>query len=159
MMTPELYFFRFAWPCTESRYQRGLIKEKQYLALKDCAESTRVPSRELLESVYTDAIGNMEKHFGSRKSIWSIHNIKDYFYRLHEVDLEKKYAHKARAAVDHCKVRIGVVEKVNKTTDRDLVSVTIDGNIQGAINTFHIPISDGEKVSVHLGHIVEKLSK
>ena len=64
-MTPEQYFFRYAFPCAEVLMQLKRVTPERFEELKTLAETGKTPSREILEDTYKLAMENLKKIFKS----------------------------------------------------------------------------------------------
>src|SRR3989339_218771 len=53
-MVPEEFFLRYAFPCAHVLLETGVINEKRYKELEDCAKTGNFLSRKIIEEFFRD---------------------------------------------------------------------------------------------------------
>ena len=62
-MVPEEFFLKYAFPCAHVLLETGVINEKRYKELEDCAKTGNFLSREVIEN-------SLDEVYGKKKSWW-----------------------------------------------------------------------------------------
>ncbi|MCX8147528.1 MAG: hypothetical protein N3D84_03610 [Candidatus Woesearchaeota archaeon] len=161
-MNPEQYFFRFAWPCTETLLQKKKITQQRFNDLKFAAEHNLAPSRNILEGTYKNAFENLKKIAKQmKKDYWDIEVIKKYFEQgEHNRIIESghgEYGNAPPTLKEMCKISKGIVEKVEIKEGRKVFSVNINGKERKCLDFYNLLPKEGDKVLVHYAYIVKVL--
>ncbi|MDP2750010.1 MAG: hypothetical protein Q8O89_04210 [Nanoarchaeota archaeon] len=156
----EVYFLRYAFPCTYVKLARGEISESDYNELEKSAIEGFILSRPRLENIYKTAffqIRNLAREM--QKDIWDYEVIEEYFMRRHNEIINKGeglYSIAPEKQKDLSRVKFGIVsEKKN-----DVLTVSFEDNTKRKVLNHLVPKAQaGDKVSVHYAHAVEIFSK
>ena len=83
-MNPELFFLRYAFPCTDIRLQQGRITQEKYDELRDIAVNKKTVQRSDLEKVFFGAVEELGILAKKKNKVrWDYDIIKEYFYYGH----------------------------------------------------------------------------
>jgi|WetSurMetagenome_2_1015567.scaffolds.fasta_scaffold417754_1 hypothetical protein len=158
-LKPEAYFLKYAFPCAFIGMQRGRFDEATHLRLEKAAVSGKFLSFEELAKYFPPAlrrIAALKKKTGHEK--WDTALIRDYFWNEHNKIIDARgegYKTAPPALCELCKVLEGQVISV-----KDGVAVVrFAGGKRRAVMTKLVgSLKKGDKVMVHYGYAVEKLS-
>ncbi len=152
-MDAEELFFKYAYPCTQALYDFKNIDKERLDEIEGFFERKDVPSRELLEDTYKEAIRRINEF---SDVVWDIDVIKRYFLEEHNRFIDKGdgfYKDAPEYFRELCKVHIGAVLEVFD----DHVEIEYEGKKKKVINIYDLSICKGDTVSVHYFIIIEKL--
>ena len=156
-MEAEVYFLRYAFPCSSTSMQRGEINQEQFDELREAAINNRVLPREKLERVYHRAfeiIGKLANELNRDK--WDLEVIKEYFLKRHnEIIEEGMYDYKRVPASlrELCKVHRAEIVKIND----NVLTVRYNGKKKKVLSDLVRDVREGDMVNIHHGYAVEKL--
>jgi|SRR3989344_2812854 len=157
-MKPEVFFLKYAFPCSFIIRQRGEITEKEFKMLEDAAINGKSLPRKLLEKVYFRAfekIGKLADEMGKDK--WDLSILKEYFLTRHNNlinDGMYSYAEAPEALKNLCKVHKAKVVGIKK----DALIVEYDGGKRRPVLKTLVPDANlGDTVTIHYGYAVEKV--
>ena len=172
-MTPEQYFFKYAWPCTEVILADKRISQQRFNDLKYAIENDITPSREVLEETYKVAFANL-KELAARMSAernqqinyWDMEVIRKYFTEEEHnmlIDSEKAFFSRFPPSVrDLCKIHTAVIDKIETIAGKVIVFVSYQINDKKierrCINIYNLKLNPQDKVIIHYGYIIEKVN-
>lgn len=173
-MTPEEYFFRYAFPCTEDLLNRKWIKQETFDRFTRIAHGlvlgeNPAPARQELEATYKNAVRRMKSIAEKeKKDYWSMDIVKKYFFEGHNACIDRGEDHFAKETEtfkDFCKTHeadvVGFVQTVGMRYDGkerpvDVYRVRYDGKEKLAFNFYNLDNLEG-KVRIHYAFIIEKV--
>ena len=83
-MKAEEYFFRYAFPCSETLMQLKRISEEDYEALKEMFFSRKYPDKKTIERLFPVSLGRIRILADEiSDDVWGIETIKEYWQRYH----------------------------------------------------------------------------
>ena len=169
-MTPEHYFFRYSYPCTEGRALRDLIPSHLRDQLNEHARSDTAPPRSMLVSAYTDAIDKIRRWMHVEgDAVWDMGVVRTYFRSIHNQTLD---AGDIDPVFKEALARSGTLEtfiglcKVYETRVEDIQGDDIlVSNPMGfgppripVRNAYDLPVDAGSTITIHLGYAIELLT-
>lgn len=154
---PERYFFKYAFPCTFLKFNRGEITKKEYGELEKKFIVGDSPSKKELEKIYPFAF-KMIKRLAkrTRRAYWGIDVIKEYWLREHNKIIESDepyYKCETSEFKDSCKVhKAEVIEK-----KRNTIIVRYGNKKREVYNAIVPDAKKGNIVTIHFDYAIEKL--
>src|SRR3989339_197918 len=90
-MVPEEFFLRYAFPCAHVLLETGVINEKRYKELEDCAKTGNFLSRKIIEESFPAAFRRIKmlSHEIGVKDYWDMKVLREEFL-LVEYDDKKR---------------------------------------------------------------------
>jgi len=158
-MTPERYFFIYAFPCAYLKLERGDLTKKEYELLEKKFLNKDSPDRRELERVFSPAFVWI-KRISERlnKDIWDFNVIYEYWNKEHNEIInngEGKYSEYPEVLKDLC--RIHEAEIVRKQEDKNILLVKYNRK-QRAVFSHLVPNAKiGDKVKIHYAYAVEEV--
>ena len=168
-MTPEEYFFRYAFPCTELRYFSGKISKETFEKIKEYARKAQTPPREILMKAYEGAFRRITQRMNvSGEAIWDIKVFREYFLKVHSQSLDegdiddatkRAFPEKSQLEtfIDICKVHTAVIEGSVQKDGMTLLEVRYGAKRRKVLNYYNLPVSKGDSVTIHYGIAVEQV--
>lgn len=169
-MTPEEYFFRFAFPCSEVLYTVGKIDEKTFNLLQDFAEKKQAPPRALLEQTFQSAIRKIRQRmniFGDY--VWNIEVIQKYFSKVHnealddgDIDHITRDELKSKGLLDQilklCRIHEATITNIisKPNLPHTVLKVEFNNENRNVVNLYDLDLKEGDKVIIHYGIAVLK---
>jgi len=155
----EVYFLKYAFPCAFISLQRGRIDQSEYEMLEDAAINNRVIPKEQLEEVFVPAIRRMKRLADKMDlDVWSRVLLEEYYIKQHNQIIDEgieDYAHAPEVLRELCKVRMAEIIEVKG----DLAVAKLENGKDRAVQSDLVGmLKVGDKVMVHYGYVVEKLS-
>lgn len=157
-MLPEVFFLKYAYPCSFIIKQRGEIDEKEMEELRQAAIKSLPLPKEKLEKIFFRAfqkISPIAKRM--KKDVWDIEVLREYFINQHNNIIEKgmyAYAQAPQTLKNLCKVHKAKV--IEKNEDALIVEYG-EGKIRPVLNELVPQAKVGDIVTIHYGYAVEKL--
>ena len=156
-MTPEQYFFNYAFPCAQVLLDLKKIDQRTYDELKKLFYENQAPSRYVLEKIFASAIRRLKSIAEKvNKDYWDIDIIKKYFHEQHNhfIDMKEgdyeKFGENFRGI---CKVHVAeVIEKKG-----NVLTVKNSKTIRKILGDKIAQARVGDRVTVHLGFGIEIL--
>lgn len=154
----ERYFFKYAFPCSQVLLQLKKISQEEYTDLRKKFLKKEFPSRETLERVFSAAFTRIKKLAEKmQKDYWNPAVIKEYWENYHNqiiTEGDGMYGKAPESFKDLCRINIAkVIERKG-----NMLIVNIDGNRRIVFDVLVPDISIGDKVKVHYGYAVEKIT-
>ena len=157
-MNPEVFFLKYAYPCSYILLQRKEISEEQLENLRQAAIKGLVIPKEKLEKIYFRAfekITPIAKDLGKDK--WDLEVLKEYFITRHNEVIDKgmyAYAKAPPVLKELCKVHKA---KIIDKKDNILIVQYSQGKIRPVNNELVPEAEIGETVTIHYGYAIELL--
>lgn len=156
----EVYFLKYAFPCSFVTLQRGRIDRREFEDLERAAINGQIIERSRLEKIFVPAFKRIKKLAKEmRVDVWSYEAMREYFIKKHNeiIDAgEESYAKAPPLLRELCKVREARVLKVIKESGNNVAVVNFsDGKNRSVLTDLVGPVKAGEVVTVHYGYIVE----
>jgi hydrogenase maturation factor len=162
-MKTEVYFLRYAFPCTDIRLQQGRITQKEYDYLMNAAVNQETVKRDDLERIFFRAFEEIEQMAKKKKTDkWDYEIIKDYFYHEHNkiIDMGKGiYKIWPESLRELSKVFRAKV--IDKKQEKFLVVEYNNGKEikkRNVLNFFVPEANINDAVMIHYGYAVEKVN-
>jgi len=156
-MSPERYFFMYAFPCAHLKLERGDINEEEYKNLEKMFLNNDSPTREVLERIFSPAffwIKQIAKR--ENKDIWDFDVIKKYWETEHNEIIDKGkgvYAKFPKSLKDLCKIQNAeVIDKHG-----NFLKVKYNQSERGVFDSILSNIKIGDKVRIHYAYAVERV--
>jgi len=157
----EWYFFKYAFPCSQTLMQLGRISSEEYSGLKEGFEGREAPSQEILERVFSVAFERIDRlavRMGLER--WNFDVVKGYWGGEHNEVIargEGMYGSAPESFKDLCRINIGEVVEVREgllivgylNEGREETRV-VDGSLVNGVKV-------GDKIKIHYGYGVEKV--
>src|SRR3989339_435844 len=91
-MVPEEFFLRYAFPCAHVLLETGVINEKRYKELEDCAKTGNFLSRKIIEESFPAAFRRIKmlSHEIGVKDYWDMKVLREYWYNYHNIIIDKQ---------------------------------------------------------------------
>lgn len=157
-MEPEVFFLRYAFPCSFLLRQHREISEQEFSQLEQAAIAGEALPRALLEKVYFRAFQKIEKFAEERgKDKWNLELLKEYFLKRHNKQIDqgmysyKKAPEKLR---ELCKVQKARVVRVEK----EAAVVEWPGGRRPVLKQLVPDIKVGDTVTIHYGYAIERVN-
>jgi hypothetical protein len=155
--SPEYRFFIYAFPALRNCAK---ISEDDYSRIESMLISKQAPTREELERLFPKAIERIRRYV-KKKNIWRRKYIDGYWLggehnRIIDA-LEDGYENSLPELREECKVKIGIVKAIYQKDGRIELEYEARGAIKKAFS--YITLKPKNYLSVHLGKVVEKLTK
>ncbi len=157
-MKPEIFFLKYAFPCSFIIKQRGEITQEEYSTLENAAVNNEVLQREFLERVYFRAFQRIKiiaKEM--KKEIWDLSIIKSYFREKHNEIIDDgmySYAEAPPVLKELCKV---YEARVISLENNVAVVEYAQGKRRPVITSLVSDLKPGNLVTIHYGYAVERL--
>jgi len=156
-MTPEQYFFRYAFPCAHIILQRGGLTQEEYDKLEQRFLNNNPPARQELERIFTNAFKFVDKLAKElNKSRWDEEIIYKYWKSYHNEVIDKSIGNfktAPEAFKNLCKVHLAEVID----SKEQILIVRYENKTRAIHNVFFPEIKFGDKVKVHYAYAVEKV--
>ena len=157
-MNAEEFFFRYAYPCSDTLFKLGKLNKENKLLLDSNFKNNTTPTKLELEECYHAAFRRIKiiAEKMNKQDYWDKAVIKSYFRDKHNdfIDMnEGTYAKIPQSIKDICKVYIAEVVSIKG----NIVVVKYDHRERSVINKFIKDIKVGDKVTIHFGFAVEKV--
>ncbi len=143
----EKLFFRYAYPCGEGRYHRGLISVRELDELHHLVNTDGEPTRDLLQGCFAEAFPAFCAFFGidpSDDRPWPVEVVRQ-FWRQHT------------GRVPSCAVMFGKIEKIIPSLSF-ICLVNFAGKTKPVFNRYRLPVAVGDTVFFHQ-HIIAEVEK
>ncbi len=159
-MSPEKYFFVYAFPCAGVLLNNKTISKEIYAQLQEMFLKEEAPTKQELENVFKAAFKRI-KSLGGRmgRYYWDIEVIKEYWKNEHNIIINSNdgnYAKFPESFKDFCKVHTAkVLEKKEVNSNKILI---VEYNNIKTRNVFYnlIPnVNVGDIVTIHHAHAIE----
>lgn len=146
-MQPEVYFLKYAFPCSQAiKDIRKTITEQDYELIKDAAINEKVLPREYLEKVFTMAVKRIKE---INDNVWDTEAIRKYFQEDHNDVISKDLPPMIQ--------RLCKVEKGKVTNIIDGIIVVDLGDESRNVHALYKNPKIGDSVFIHYGYAVEKV--
>jgi len=154
-MKPEVYFLKYAYPCTYTLLEQGKISEEKQEFLKQCILDKEEISREELEFIFPNASKQIKK-IASKLNLktWSVDVIKQYFTEDHNMHLDYGTANVCKPGEtfkEFCKVRIVKVIKKQE----NILTIQYQDKTKKVLGELVPNVQIGNVVTIHQGFAVE----
>jgi len=152
-----LYFFSYAYPCSETLRDLGKLSNEEQDKLKKDFTNGNIPKREILEKSFPKAFERLDNLAKSMKrSRWDMEVLQTYWREEHNIiiDLEKGvHTNNSLVLKDLCKVhKAKIIQKVKE----DLLKVVYNENQTRFVLNWIVPNAKiGDIVTIHYGFAVE----
>ncbi|MEE9525517.1 MAG: hypothetical protein V3V78_02820 [Candidatus Woesearchaeota archaeon] len=147
-MKPEVYFLRYAFPCARVLVDiRKTITEEEFEKLEQAVKTDTPIDRSYLEKIFIKAVEGMKK---ISNDIWNIETIRKYFQEGHENSISKDLPSMIQRL---CKIKKGILIDKKK----GVFIAELENEKRNIIPLYKNP-EIGDKVIIHYGYAVEKLS-
>lgn len=157
-MKVESYFLRYAYPCAFIIRDRKEIDDKTMEIMKKAAIANKPLDKKLLGKVFHRAfkrISLLAKEM--KKDKWDFEVIKRYFRERHNEEIDKGVAYYAHAPES--------LRELSKVVEAEIVDkmsgffvVQYEHKTRTVSSLFVSDANIGDKVTIHYGFAVEKLS-
>tara|TARA_Y100000310_G_scaffold343478_1_gene451309 strand:+ start:2352 stop:2828 length:477 start_codon:yes stop_codon:yes gene_type:complete len=158
-MNPEVYFLKYAFPCSFILRQRNEISQQQYDQLEKSAINNITLPKELLEKTFHRAFERIEKLASkNNKDKWDLDIIKQYFLQHHNElinDGMYTYAEAPETLKELCKVKKAKVTEIKD----DILIVEIENKPRPVMNSLTPNAKIGDLITIHYGYAVEVLNQ
>jgi hypothetical protein len=158
-VNPEILFIKYAFPCAFILHERGEISPDDLSRLEDSALKEKILPRPFLEKIFHRAfkrIGKLAREMG--KDPWDITVIRAYFVTRHNEIISEgmeAYANAPPSLRELCKVHESTIQSIHG----DSVVVQYNGKKIRPVSAAMIPNPRvGEKVTIHYGYAVERIT-
>ena len=156
-MKAEIFFLKYAFPCSFILRQRGEISEVQLKELEKAAMSNKALPKEVLERIYFRAFEKIKPIAQEmKKGRWDLKVLKEYFLVRHNHVIEQgmyAYAKAPETLKELCKVQRGRVTDIKK----DALIVEYGRGKRRPVLKAMVPDAKvGDRVMIHYGYAVEK---
>ena len=155
-MVPEEFFLRYAFPCAHVLLETGVINEKRYKELEDCAKTGNFLSREVIENSFPAAFRRIKiLAENMKKDYWDIEVMKEYWYNYHNKIIDEgegNYGLAPEFFRDFCKVHIA---KVKKILPEEFLLVEYDDKKRPVSRVYVPEAKVGDKVRIHHAYAIE----
>lgn len=151
-VNPEVYFLKYAFPCSHILKFRGEVSNEDILKLKDAALNNRKLERAYLEKIYFRAFARMDKIARElKKDRWDLEVIKEYF-RVRHNDVVA-CSDNDDSFKDLCKVHKATVKEKRKE------SILVEyGERKRVVKKDFVPnVEVGDVVTIHYDYAIEKI--
>lgn len=173
----EIYFLRFAFPCSHISVERGRLSVREYERLRNIAIAGRLPSgvsrkdfRRKMERIFEPAfrrIRAMMVERGFSGTVWKRDVFEEYFLKEHNRIISagiEDYGSAPEVLKELCKVKKGhvVLDEVLKSPEgNNFTKVKFeDGSSRVVIVDFlgedGLKLAKGDEVLVHHGYLVSR---
>ncbi len=157
-MHPEIYFLKYAFPCSFVLKKRKEITEKEFNLLQDSVTNGKILPRRFLEKIFFRAFRRIEKLAQEMsKDKWDIEVLRKYFFVRHNCVIDNgqdEYRRAPEVLKSLCKVHKAKIIQVNE----DSLVVEYDGRKKRVVSKLLVPeVVEGNLVTIHYGYAVEKL--
>jgi len=156
-MKAEEYFFRYAYPCSETLVRLGKLNRERKEVLDKEFKADVIPTKLELEECFPAAFGRIKKLAKEMKrDYWDIVVIRKYFQEEHNKYIDADdgdYKRLPPAIKDVCKVYISEVLDVKG----NILLVKYDHKERSVINKYLKDLKIGDKVTIHFGFAIEKV--
>lgn len=161
-MKAEVFFLKYAFPCTFIIKERGQIDERTFNLLRDAAISSKTLDRLLLEKVYFRAFEKIKMVSEEmKKDKWDLEVLKEYFLKRHNVIIDNgMFAYKNAPASQKRLCKIHKARIAEDKGDCFIVQYK-ENNKKGKRAVLKELVPDaktGDTVTIHYGYAVEKIS-
>jgi len=109
----RLYFFKYAFPCAQSKLYSGSLSKEDYLDLEKMFNEGKAPDKETLEKIFPAAFYRLQKlaeKLGKDK--WDSAILKEYWHKNHNEIVEQgdgMYVWEKEEHKDLCKTHVAEV--------------------------------------------------
>jgi len=148
-MTPERYFFMYAFPCAYIKLERGEISKEEYDELEKKFLNKGVINKQDLERIFSPAFVWIKKIAErEKKDVWDLDVIYEYWNKEHNELIDRGegvYANHPEILKDLC--RIHDAEIIKK--ENNILFVRYNGEERVVFNNL-VPLAEvGDKVKIH----------
>ncbi len=154
---PELYFFKYAFPCAHLKLERGDIGQEEYNELKNQFLSNNPPNKEILEKIFAPGFVFIKKLASQmNKDHWDIEVLKEYWENYHNKIIENEegdYKNFSESLKDLC--RIHLAEVIDKKGDN--LVVRYKDKVRVVFNSLTPHAKPGDRVKIHYSYAIESL--
>jgi len=158
--TPEMVFFKYAYPCSDELVRLKTISPAQKDLLDYFFDNNKAPKRNLLEVCFPNAIKRL-KRFADDEDYWTVDNIREYFIVHHNKiidDREGSYASCTRHMRELCKVRCGKISDIEDINGNIVYIVRYNQFEETRVSGRYLPDAKvNDRISVHWRFAIEKL--
>ncbi|MBW3012425.1 hypothetical protein KY311_04520 [Candidatus Woesearchaeota archaeon] len=148
----ELYFLKFAYPCSEILRDLGKITDNDVEKLKQHMEKRQIPEREYLEKVFSAAVNRIKKSNGR---IWDKKIIRKYFVEEHDDVID---SNEGSYAVLNDKIKnLCRVKKAELVRQKGRIFLAKTGKEERPVICLYDNPKVGDNVLIHYACAVEKL--
>ncbi|MFA5857025.1 MAG: hypothetical protein WC867_06700 [Candidatus Pacearchaeota archaeon] len=159
-LSVEYFFFSYAFPALEKCTDR--LTKEEISKYEDMAVGKESPSKEELEKLFPKSFERIKKYAEKLKikNHWDIKVIKGYWYEEHNriIDSGESGYNKTPSQLRKpCKVDFAMITKPRASFAE--VKVKKNKDLKRAINYLNLHLFENEYVTIHLGHIIEKISE
>ncbi|HLD55427.1 MAG TPA: hypothetical protein VJB35_04165 [Candidatus Nanoarchaeia archaeon] len=156
-MVPEEFFLRYAFPCAHVLLETGVINEKRYKELEDCAKTGNFLSRKIIEESFPAAFRRIKmlSHEIGVKDYWDMKVLREYWYNYHNIIIDKQegnYSKSPEFFRDFCKVHIA---KVKEILPEEFLLVEYDDKKRPVSRVYVPEAKVGDKVRIHHAYAIE----
>jgi len=153
----EVYFLKYAFPCSFITLQRGRISQKEFDEMEKAALEDKVLERKYLEKIFTPAFRRMKK-LAEKKGmkVWSKKLMREYYWKHHNEIIDKRqesYRYAPAVLRDLCRIVSGVVKGMK---GKYFLVLLETGKIRPVMSLCG-DLTTGERVMVHYGYACECL--
>lgn len=154
----ERYFFKYAFPCAQTKVKLGSLRKEEYNELKELFLQNNCPDKETLERNFKPAFARI-KRLAERmnKNMWDFSVIKEYWTKEHNEVIDKgegMYGEASESFKELCKIH--EAEVIGKQEDKLIVKYI---NKKRVVSNFLVQDSKiGDKVRIHFAYAIEKLN-
>ena len=156
-LTPEIYFFKYAFPCAYVILLKGELTQEEYKNLEKEFLNGSSPSKEILEKSFPNAFARI-KRLAERmnKEMWDFEVIQEYWKKEHNRLInegEGMYENAPESFKDLC--RINNAEIIEIKVDKLVVKYN-----EKKRTVFNILVPDakiGDRVKIHYAYAIEKV--
>ena len=155
-MRPEVYFLKYAYPCSWVIQMRGEILEEDLKRLEDAAVYSKVLPREYLERIYFRAFARIKKIAAEmgKNEYWDNAVIEEYFRRRHNAFVDASEHPESLKKL--CRVHEAEVLMVEG--NKLVVRYKHEGERQRKVRKDFVPDAKaGEKVTIHYHYAIERV--
>ncbi|MBS3147183.1 hypothetical protein J4471_05830 [Candidatus Woesearchaeota archaeon] len=158
-MDPEIYFLKYAFPCSFIIKQRNEISQSEYNLLEESAIRDIKLSRKFLEKIFFRAFERIDKVAADlNKDRWNLEVIKEYFINRHNDIIEQgmySYAQAPESLKNLCKIHTGKVIDISR--EYLIVEYEQDKH-RPVLSSLVKKVKKGDFVTIHYGYAVERIS-
>lgn len=159
----EQYFFKYAFPCSQTLMELGRITKEEYEELKKMFLEGKVPDREVLERVFCVAFERISRlAIDMGKNKWDLDVNKEYWLKRHNEVIdngEGMYGKAPESFKDLC--RINIAEVVERKGDKLIVRYGSENSRESRVvfDTLIPEVRVGDRIKIHYGYGVEVVDK
>jgi len=157
-MKSEVFFLKYAFPCSFIILQRGEITQEEFDQLEKAAINEDILPRKKLEKIFFRAFNRIKPIAEElKRDIWDLSVLEEYFLKRHSKLAEEGFEMSKnipRTLKELCKIHVAKV--VGK---KENLLVTRYGDNTRVVMSAMVPEAKvGDKVTLHYGYAVEIVS-